>query len=77
MKSITYKIALARAKAAARPGDATAIAESETGNKAARGYLRAAYTTAAEYDTLNPPPLPDEDGPCAGWGYDVDATLIY
>lgn len=75
MKSISYKLALQRAKTAGLPTEVKLLICAEAGDRNARGYLRALYTTEAEYNALNPRPRPDEDGPCAGFGCDV--TLIY
>jgi hypothetical protein len=74
MKSISYKIALERAIAAARVEHAEIIKLAVGGDQGARSYLRSYYTTVAEYDQLNPQRPVNEDGPCAGWGCDV--TII-
>lgn len=75
MKSIPYKLALERAKEANDPRDTRLIADAESGKKSAREYLRSQYTTAKEYDTLNPRRPLNEDGPCAGYG--CEANIIY
>lgn len=74
MKSIQYKLALERAKAANDPSDAMTIIACEMGNAAAKSYLRSKYTTVEEYDRLNPQPPFNEDGVCAGFG--CDAVII-
>ena len=75
MKSIPYTVALARAEAASAIDELHLLAACRSGDRSARSYLRALYTTSKEYNQRNPPPLPDEDGPCAGWG--CEATIIY
>ena len=71
MKTIPYKLALARAEAAAVAEEIWLLEECRKGNRGARSYLRTLYTASEEYDRLNPRSLPNEDGPCAGWGCDT------